>query len=103
MLSPQKGDKMKYLIIILLTLASFSCTTVFKKTPKPDNKNNQTIYFQDVDANQDGTVTKEEVDQYNNSKNAKTNISTPAYVASAILIISVLGCIILVRKKKQQE
>ena len=95
----QRGDRMKYLFFISLLLLS-SCISAVRNNEI--SRNVQPIEFSKVDANEDGKITEEETKAFNALEQTNTNISTPLYVSIGILLVSVVGCAVLVKKKKCQ-
>lgn len=92
----QRGDRMKYLFFISLLLLS-SCISAVRNNEI--NRNVQPIEFSKVDTNEDGKITEEETKAFNALEQTNTNISTPLYVSIGILLVSVVGCAVLVKRK----
>ena len=92
----QKGDRMKYLLITAIILLG-ACVSSSHKKQNIDSKNIQPVHFNTIDINQDGKITKQETEQYNNLKKSDTDLLTPVYVSVCILLVSVATCTILVK------
>ena len=90
---------MKYLFFISLLLLS-SCISAVRNNEI--NRNVQPIEFSKVDANEDGKITEEETKAFNALEQTNTDISTPLYVSIGILLVSVVGCAVLVKRKNAQ-
>ena len=94
----QKGDKMKYLLITAIILLG-ACVSSSHKKQNIESKNIQPVHVNTIDINQDGKITKQETEQYNNLKKSDTNLLTPIYISTGILLASVIACTILIKKR----
>ncbi len=94
----QKGGEMKYLSITAILLLS-SCINSSHRKQNIDNRNIQPVRFNTIDTNQDGKITKQEAEQYNDLKKPDTDLLTPIYISTGILLASVIACTILIKKR----